>query len=118
MSYWLNERGQNYLRKFDRVNSACVWSDHIGVSIIIYFYVFNLTNGSNFQKNIDNPLNLLQNCIQKFESFMTCVDEKLEKKSFLFSWKRMNFLIRNLRIFGILENNKIWSKKFRNPELR
>ncbi len=27
----------------DNVRSARVWSDHVGVRIIIYFHVFNLT---------------------------------------------------------------------------
>ncbi len=42
MSYWQTVCSQIRLGKSDRVCSACTLSDHVGASIIIYFYMFNL----------------------------------------------------------------------------
>ncbi len=49
-------------------------------------------NGLNFQKNIDNLLNLIQNCIQKIENFLIWVDKNCEKNYLFFFLKTMNLI--------------------------
>ncbi len=73
-----------------------------------------IKNCSNFPKNIDNLLNLLQHCIQKFENFMTWMNKNCEKNYLFFSWKPLNFLFESWRLFGISKNDKIWPKKLKN----
>ncbi len=43
MSYWQAVPGQIRLGEFNCLCSAYARSDRVGVGIIIYFYVFNLT---------------------------------------------------------------------------